>query len=437
MQPSVTILDNVHIVTMNTQWDEYPQGALAFAGGNVLAVSQRQGILAQFPAATVLDGKGKLLLPGFINAHTHVAMAYFKGLADDLVLQTWLQEHIWPAEAKFLGTEFVHHATLQGAAEMLRGGTTTFHDMYFYEPATARACAETGIRGVLGEGILSMPVHGHHGAEDTIAYTLEQARLHAGDPLVRFELAPHAIYTCTEDDLRKVAAAAREHNLRVHIHLSETEQELTDCLRQHSKRPVQYLQELGLLGPHVMLAHGVWVDDEEAAILAETGTAVAICTRSNLKLASGFAPVHSYVKHGVKLCLGTDSVASNNTLSMFSEMSLLARLHKTLTQDPTFLPAREVVAMCTRHAAEAMQRSNIGVLEPGRSADFSLLRLDDVSSMPVYDVYSHIVYALEASAVQDVFVQGEPVLRDGHLTRVDEAELLRRAQHYRREVAGR
>ncbi|MCD4829774.1 MAG: amidohydrolase [Candidatus Cloacimonetes bacterium] len=426
------LIDNAHIVTMNSRWDEFPRGAVACADGRIIEVGDSDELCQRHTKAPRFDGGGKLLLPGFINAHTHVAMAYFKGLADDLVLQTWLQDHIWPAEQRFLSDQFVHHASLHGAAEMLRGGTTTFCDMYFYEAATARACRQIGIRAHLGEGILSFPAHGHADAAAMIAYNVKYAA--HNDDRVRFELAPHAIYTCNRDDLLSVARAAREHGLRVHIHLSETESEVNDCIEKHGMRPVHYLQELGLLGPHVRLAHCVWVDDEEAAILAETGTAVALCTRSHLKLASGFAPLQTFLRHGVKLALGTDSVASNNTLSMFAEMSLVARLHKTLSDDPTFLPAREVVAMCTRDSAAALQRDDLGVVEAGRQADLTLLATDSIEATPLYDVYSHIVYTLGASDVSDVFVGGEHVLRNRKLANVDERELVARARDYAKKV---
>jgi len=425
------LIVHARILCMDAAGSQYNDGAVACNAGRIVAVGETNELERQYVAARTLHARGKLLMPGFINAHTHVAMAYFKGLADDLLLQAWLQDHIWPAEGRLLNDSFVYDASLHGAAEMLRGGTTTFCDMYFFEAATARACADIGIRAHLGEGVLSFPVHGHAGAADEIAYNVRNAAQHGPDDLIRFELAPHAIYTCNEADLRAVAEASQQHNLRVHIHLSETQGEVDDCQKQHGKRPVHYLNELGLVNERLSIAHGVWLDDSEAELLAARGAAVALCARSNLKLASGFAPVKLYERHGVRLTLGTDGVASNNTLSMFEEMSLTARLHKTLNNDPTFLSAERMVRMATCNAAKALGRNDLGSLEPGKRADMILIDLESIEAAPVYNLYSHLVYTLCARDVTDVFVNGRQVLQDRRLTQVDERELLERARRYR------
>jgi 5-methylthioadenosine/S-adenosylhomocysteine deaminase len=267
------------------------------------AVGETNELERQYVAARTLHARGKLLMPGFINAHTHVAMAYFKGLADDLLLQAWLQDHIWPAEGRLLNDSFVYDASLHGAAEMLRGGTTTFCDMYFFEAATARACADIGIRAHLGEGVLSFPVHGHAGAADEIAYNVRNAAQHGPDDLIRFELAPHAIYTCNEADLRAVAEASQQHNLRVHIHLSETQGEVDDCQKQHGKRPVHYLNELGLVNERLEHCPRRMAGRQRGGAAGRPWRCRSVVRPQQPQAGSRFAPVKLYERHGVRLTL--------------------------------------------------------------------------------------------------------------------------------------
>lgn len=383
----------------------------------------------KYKARKIIDTSNCILMPGLINTHTHLPMTFFRGLADDLPLKTWLQDFIWPLEARMLDREFISQAALHGAAEMIKNGITQIHDMYFNMPAIAEACSQAGLRAIIGEAVIDLP-----GSSDPLRATLgnkvlELRERFASDPLLDFNLAPHSIYTCSEPTLRKCAQVAEKHGILLHMHLSETRQEVDDCLKEHGMKPVFYLQKLGILAQPAVYAHAIWTDPDEIGLMAANPASVAICSDSNLKLASGILPLAAYLRQGVNLCFATDGVASNNNLDLLAEMDITAKLHKALNNDPAFLPAAQTLQMATLGAAQALGVADRrGSLEIGKDADICVLGLDALECQPVYNPYSHVIYTLGARHVRDVIIAGELVLEAGKLTQVDETELIATAK---------
>ncbi|MBW6514314.1 MAG: amidohydrolase family protein [Candidatus Syntrophosphaera sp.] len=403
---------------------------IAISGGRILEIVPSDSAL--YEAAKAIDATDCIVMPGLINAHTHLPMTYFRGLADDLPLMTWLKDYIWPLEARLLDREFIRSASLHGASEMIKNGITQIHDMYFDLGAIAEACTQAGLRGIIGEAVIDSD---NGSAPPPGSKVLELRQRYKGNPLVDFNLAPHSIYACSRDTLLKCAQAASDLGVFLHMHLSETEHEVRDCQREHGKRPVFYLKEIGILELPAIYAHGVWVDAEEIELLAEHPASIAICSESNLKLASGILPLKGYLDAGVNVCFATDGVASNNNLDLLAEMDVTAKLHKAVNNDPSFLPAARVLQMATLDAAKALGVGDRrGSLETGKDADICILTLAALECQPLYNPYSHVIYTLGSRHVRDVMIAGELVLEGGRLTRVDEAELISVAKTYRAKI---
>lgn len=426
------IISGALIVCMDPQMRVLEGHSVAIKDGKIAEIFA-EGTQEAF-ARDYLDASGTILIPGMINAHTHLGMTYFRGLADDLPLAQWLGDYIWPLEAKLVNRQFVYDATLHGAAEMIKNGITAANDMYFQMSAVADACLRAGTRCMVSEALIE-PMLSEIEKDRIGAGSLSLKSRYAGEPRLSFSLAPHAIYTCGDALLRKVAKIAGENDMTVHMHLSETEDEVTNCLAKHGKRPVEYLRETGLLDCRTVFAHGVWVSDMEMEILAEKNASIAICTDSNLKLASGIAPISKYLKHGVNLCLATDGVASNNNLDLLAEMDITAKLHKVIGNDPAILPAVELVRMATINGAKALGwEQKRGSIEIGKDADLTIIGLDTLENQPMYNPYSHLVYTISSSSVRDVLVGGKFVLRDRVLVSLDEAELIATANEYKEVI---
>lgn len=421
------------VITVDSNNSVIEDGAVAIDQGIIIETGERSVLERTYRPAETRRARGGIVMPGLINAHTHVAMSYFRGLADDLPLMRWLQDYIWPAEAKHLNPQFVYDASLHGIAEMLKGGITCFSDMYFLCGETARAAHELGIRAQLGWAIVDFPVAGQKNAREILDKALRDSAPWKDDPRVDFTIAPHSIYTCSTETLTMSKEVAEANDMRMHIHLSETRHEVDECLARHKKRPARYLKELDYFSPRLTAAHGVWLDPDEQQLLAEAGTGMAICTESNLKLASGFAPIAGYLEKGVHLGFGTDGVASNNNLSLFEEMSTTTKVHKALNEDPTFLAATDTIRMATMGAARVIGLDKIiGSLEPGKQADVIILDTSEIDSTPFYHPASHVVYTLNTSHVRDVFIAGESVVENRVLTRLSEEEIIRNANRYSR-----
>ncbi len=366
-----------------------------------------------------------LLIPGLVNAHTHAAMALLRGLADDLPLQEWLNEHIWPAESRWVNEEFVHDGTQLAMAEMLRSGTTCFNDMYFFPDVAARAAASCGIRASLGLIVLDFPTVWAHDADEYISRGLAVHDQYRGDPLITTLFAPHAPYTVSDKPLEHLRVLSDELDIGIHMHVHETADEIDTAIELTGKRPLSRLHELDLISPAMLAVHMTQLSSGEISNYAATGGHVVHCPESNLKLASGFCPVQALIAAGINVALGTDGAASNNDLDMLGEMRTAALLGKAVSNDASALPAHEVLRMATLNGANALGLGeHTGSLVTGKWADITAVRLDTIESQPVYDPVSQLVYACGREQVTDVWVAGQQLLKDRRLTTLDENDIL-------------
>ncbi len=436
-QPVDAIYTARYVVTMDPQHRLIENGAIAVQGDRIVAVGPASEIAAKYTAKQHLDRPTALLMPGLINTHTHAAMSLFRGLADDLRLQDWLEKYIFPAEARNVNPEFVTWGTRLACLEMMLSGTTTFVDMYYFEDEVAEATKEAGLRGVLGETIISFKDPDSPGPVQGLQYAERFIQRFHGDPLIVPAVAPHAVYTNTDETLRACRALADRYHVPVVIHVSETKRENDDLLAKRHMTPTQLLDSLGVLNGPVIAAHGVWLDDNDIAILKAHGTGIAHNPSSNMKLASGIAPVVKMLAAGIPVGLGTDGPAgSNNDFDLMEDMNLAADLQKVATMDPQVLPAEQAVEMATILGAKvAGLDKEIGSLEAGKRADFITIRLDRPHAVPLYKVYSQIVYALKGSDVRDVVVNGRLLVRDGHSLTLNEAEIIAKAVEYGKKVS--
>jgi len=402
--------------------------AVAVRDGRIEAVLPMAQAEQRFEGYPRVELPGHVLIPGLVNAHTHAAMTLLRGIADDLPLMRWLQEHVWPAEAKHVSAQFVKDGTLLACAEMLRGGVTCMNDMYFFPEAALEAALQAGMRASLGVIVIEFPSAYATDPDHYLAQGLALRDRWREHPLLSFCLAPHAPYTVSDATFRKVAQFAAELELPVHVHLHETRDEVERSVAEHGLRPLARLAGLGLLGPNLIAVHAVHLTPEEIALLARHGASVAHCPSSNLKLASGFAPAAALLEAGVNLALGTDGAASNNRLDLFEEMRLAALLAKAAAGDAQAMPAHAALRSATLGGAVALgAQGRIGSIVAGKAADLVAVALDDLALQPMYDVVSHLVYACGREHVSDVWVAGERVLRDRALTRLDLADLQGRA----------
>jgi 5-methylthioadenosine/S-adenosylhomocysteine deaminase len=421
------------ILCMDNEMQNLENYQIAIDNGRIIDICPTES--KDYIARKILDASDCIIMPGLINAHTHLPMTYFRGLADDLPLEIWLNNYIWPLEAKILNRKFIYNASLHGAAEMLKNGITQIHDMYFDMPAIADACTKVGLRAIIGEAFLDSNTSSPEKLPELGNKMLQMRQRYKDNPLVDFNLAPHSIYGCSRKTLEKCAQIAEETGILLHMHLSETKSEVEQCVQDYGLKPVFYLKDIGILDLPAVYAHGVWMDEEEIELLSEVPASIAICTESNLKLASGILPLATYKKYGVNLCFATDGVASNNNLDILSEMDVTAKLHKVMNKDPAFLPAVDIVKMATCDAAKALGISRKrGSLEVGKDADICILNLSELESQPLYNPYSHIVYAMTSRNVRDVIVNGKIMLENGRLTQVDESALIATAKEQKEYI---
>jgi 5-methylthioadenosine/S-adenosylhomocysteine deaminase len=423
-------------VTMDTTRRVLPDAAVAIRSDTILEVGGTAELAAKYDAVKVIDARGALLLPGLINAHTHMAMSLFRGLAEDRSLEDWLKKYIFPAEARVVTPEFVLWATRLSMLEMLRGGTTTAADMYYFEDDVARALKEGGMRGVLGETIIGFPAPDNKDAKAAFAYTEKFLEHWKNDPLITAAVAPHSIYTCPEQLVKDAAALARAYHAPILMHLAEAPYELEVSRHEHGLSPVQYLSRIGVLGPDLLGAHCVWLDQADIRTLAHFGTGCSFNPSSNMKSAAGLSPAPEMLAAGVAVGIGSDGAASNNNQDMFEEMDLAAKLQKFAHSDPTVLPAEQVVAMATITGARALHmEKQIGSLEAGKKADLIVIDTTAPHATPMYNVYAQIVYALKESDVRTTIVAGKAVMEDGRMKTLDEAAILAKAASYRQSIA--
>ncbi|MGA3098935.1 MAG: amidohydrolase family protein [Bryobacteraceae bacterium] len=436
-EPADWIWSARYVLTSNAQRPVIENGAVAVRGERIVGVGTKAEIDRQFQTRQRLDRPEAILAPGLVNTHTHAAMSLFRGIADDLKLQDWLDKFIFPAEAKNVTADFVRWGTRLGCLEMLLGGTTTFTDMYYFEDVVAETAKEAGMRGVLGETIIGFPVADARTPADALAFTEKYLQRFHGDSLIVPAVAPHALYTNSDETLKAARALANKYNAPLIMHLSETRKENDDEQAKRHTSPTATLDALGVLSGRTVAAHCVWVSDADLAIIKARNVGVAHCPSSNMKLASGVAPIVKMLALGIAVGLGPDGPAgSNNDFNLFEEMDLAAKLQKVTTLDPQALPAATAFEMATIGGARVLgMEKEIGSLEPGKRADMILVRLDRPNAVPLYDPISQMVYALKADDVRDVMVNGKPVVRDARILTLNEAQILQKAGEYRDKVA--
>jgi len=439
-QPADILLINAHILTMDDGMNQYRQGALAVKGNSILAVGPEAEITSKFSAIQIVDCQGKVLMPGLVNAHTHIPMTLLRGLADDLRLDVWLMGYMMPVEREFVSPDFCRLGSLIACAEFIRSGVTSFADMYYFEDDVAKATAEAGLRGVLGQSVMKFPTPDAKSYEDSLAMARDFIQRWKGHPLIVPSVAPHAPYTCTAEILKATARLAAEFDVPLHTHIAETAFEVENMRNEYNMPVVPYVKKQGLFEAKVLAAHCVHIDDGEIRTLQHYNAGVAHNPSSNMKLASGFAPVNKMLEVGLNVGIGTDGPASNNDLDMFEEIRLAAFIAKAVSNDPTSLPAPKALSMATRIGARALHIGEItGSLEPGKRADIILVDTSPLHNSPRFDrdpnsAYSQIVYASKSTDVSDVMVNGKWLMRNHDLLTLNEADLLQQAASYAKRI---
>jgi 5-methylthioadenosine/S-adenosylhomocysteine deaminase len=423
------LLTNAIIVTMNPAGEVLRNGGIAIDGTDIVAAGAAADMAARFRGKETIDAAGQIVLPGLINTHTHAPMVLYRGLADDLALADWLEKYIFPAEAKTVSPAFVRAGTRLAALEMIQSGTTTYADMYYFEEEIGKETKAAGLRGVLGQTVIQFPVADANTPADGLARAEAFIKTFKGDSLITPAVAPHAMYTLDAVSLRSARELSRRYGVPTLIHVAETEGEVTDSQKQHKLSPIGYLDSLGFLGPGVLAAHGVWVTEPEIALLQARGVGVSHNPESNMKLASGTAPVVAYLRANVAIGLGTDGAASNNDLDMFEAMRTASFLQKLETRDPRAVGARTALEMATIRGARALgMESRIGSLEAGKRADLIIVGMTGARQTPMYDPVSHLVYVARGDDVRTTIVNGRVLMRDRKVLTLNEAEVLRDAR---------
>jgi len=423
------------IVTMNNARDVIEDGGLAVKNGRIVAIGPRKQIESKYIARQRINSAGKLITPGLINGHTHIPMVLFRGLADDMDLQDWLTKYIFPAEAKNVSEEFVRAGTRLGLAEMIRGGTTTYCDMYYFEDAIAEETSRAGVRAVLGETIIDFPVADNKTNAEAMAYVEKFVSHWKGNDLIVPAIAPHAPYTVSEDHLKAAKAFSDRTGAPIVTPVAETKREVDDSVKAKGASPVAYLDRIGFLNDRVIAAHVVWPQGSDISILKKRGVGVVHNPQSNMKLASGVAPVPRMMNEGLFVGLGTDGAASNNDLNMWEEMDTVAKLHKVFSGDPKVISAQQAFELATIRGAQAVHLDKeIGSLETGKRADLLIIERDALNQIPLYNVYSDLVYATKSFDVQSVIINGRVVMQNRRLLTLNEPQIKRDAAVFREKI---
>lgn len=418
------VLTGKYLVTMSKDNSVVENGAVAIAGDQIVETGTASELLAKYPQADSLVEENGLIMPGLINTHTHAAMACFRGLADDLPLMQWLQEYIFPVEAK-LTSEIVYTSTLLSLCEMIKSGTTSFCDMYLFAADVARATQQSGMRAWIGEVLYDFPSPNYGELENGFKYTEDLYKQYQSDKLITITVDPHAVYTCSPDLLKRLGDMAKEKNALYVIHLSETQDEINTCNERYGCSPVMHLENLGLLNERVVADHCVMVTDDEIKLMADRGVKVSHCVESNMKLASGTAPVVKMIEAGIQVGIGTDGSASNNDVDMFGEMNTVAKVHKVSSMNPTAMDALTTLNAATADGAAVLGADKItGSLEAGKKADMIVLDLNQPHLTPIYNPVSHLVYAARGSDVKHSVINGQIVMHDRNILTLNESDIL-------------
>jgi 5-methylthioadenosine/S-adenosylhomocysteine deaminase len=424
------------VITMDPDFRVIEDGAVAIEADRIAAVGTRADIAPRTRAERTIDAGGTLVLPGMINGHAHAAMSLFRGVAEDHSLNDWLEKYIFPAEKRNVTEDFILWGTRLGILEMLRGGITTYCDMYYFEDVVATVTKEAGMRGVLGQTIVDFPAPDHKTPDSALAYAQKFIDRWKGDPLITPAVAPHSIYTLSTENLKKAAALARSNGVPILIHLAEAPFESELSRKRYGLSPVGYLESIGVLGPDVVAAHTVWVDEADIATLVRRGVGSVHNPSSNMKLASGVMRVVDLLAAGEPVGLATDSAASNNNQDLFQEMNIAAKLQKVTRMDPRALPARQTVELATIGGARALHLDKqIGSLEVGKQGDLVLIGTGATHSTPMYNVYSQLVYALNAHDVRTIVIAGRIIMEDRVMNTMDKPGILAKAHEYQRRIA--
>ncbi len=419
------IVHNGIVLTVDGSRRVLNPGSVAINGTDIVAVDTPANIAARYKAADTIDATGKVVMPGLINTHTHAAMVMYRGLGNDLALMDWLQKYIFPAEAKTVSPEFVRIGTRLAVLEMIQSGTTTFADMYYFEEEVGRVAKAAGLRGVLGQTVIEFPVPDAKTPAEALKRTEAFAKEFDHDPLITPSIAPHSVYTLDAATLTAVSALAKRLMIPIQIHLSETSAEIGMSQERHKMRPVAFLESLNFWAPTTLAAHGVWISDDEIAVLKRRDVGVSNNPESNMKLSSGTAPVMKYRKAGVSVGLGTDGAASNNDLDMFEAMRQAAFQQKLVTMDPTAITAAEALEMGTLGGASALgRRQRLGSLEPGKLADLIVVDMSKARQQPLFDPVAQVVYASRGDDVETTIVNGRVLMRNRKVLTLDEARVI-------------
>jgi 5-methylthioadenosine/S-adenosylhomocysteine deaminase len=423
------------VVTMDGSSRVIENGAVVVRRERIVEVGPLAEVAAKYTAARTIDARGRIVMPGLINTHTHVPMVMFRGIADDLVLMDWLQKYIFPAEAKNVDEQFVRWGTRLGCLEMIRGGTTTYVDMYYFEDAIADETARAGMRAVLGETLIDFPAPDNKTWDAGMAYVEKFVSKWKSHPLITPAIAPHAPYTVSTDHLKQTHEFSARHKAPLIIHVAEDYAEVKTIQERYNSSSVAYLDRIGLLDERVIAAHVVWPTEEDIKTLAGRRVGVGHCPQSNMKLAAGVSPVPQMLRAGVAVGLGTDGAASNNDLSLWEEIDTAAKLHKLISKDPTTLKAQEAIEMATIRGARAIHLDrDIGSLEAGKLADLIIIGTTEPHQTPLYNVYSHLAYATKASDVETVMINGRVVMDNRRVQTVDETAVRAKANEYRDRI---
>lgn len=430
------LIDARWVITVNNQNEVLEHHSVAIDKGRIIDILPSSVASDRYLPQNHQQLGDKVLMPGLINCHTHAAMSLLKGYADDLPLMDWLENHIWPAEAKWVDEAFVHDGTELAIAEMLRSGTTCFSDMYFFPDVTAKVVNQSGMRAAIGMIVLDFPTIWAQTADEYIEKGLRLRDEYREHSRIKTIFAPHAPYTVSEPTLAQIRMLSDEMELGVTMHIHETQLEVDQAIEKNQKRPLESLNEIGLISPNLIAVHMTALDDTEISMLAENGANIVHCPESNLKLASGFCPIGKLLGAGINVCLGTDGSASNNDLDMFAEMKTAALLAKGVSADASCASANEIIRMATINGAKALGMSDeIGSIEVGKAADMIAIDFSELESLPVYNPVSHLVFNTCRNQVSDVWVKGRQLLKERSLTRLDEDEIIRKTRAWNDKIA--
>jgi len=425
MKEKVDILIlNGLIVTIDKNSKIYKNGGIAISNEKIIYVGENKDVEEKYYAEKIINAQNKIVMPGLINSHTHLAMTVFRGIADDIKLSDWLNKYIFPAEQKFAKPEIVTLGSELAMIELIHGGTTCFNDMYYYQDITAEVAKKIGVRGIVSEGIIDFPVANSKNSAEGIQYTKNLLDKYKNDELISVGVAAHSPYTCSSDLIQKTKQLADEYNTIFHIHVAETKWELDTIIEKYNATPVQYLENLGVLSENTVAAHCVWLSEKDIDILQKRNVGVAHNPECNMKISSGVAPIPQLLNAKVKVGLGTDGAASNNNLNLIQEMHTMALLHKLNTLNPTVLDAETVVRIATIGSAQVLGKSDkIGSLEVGKKADIICIDKNFANVIPLYNVYSAIVYSLLGNEISDVIINGKIIMKDNIILTINENDV--------------